>query len=91
MHHIVLALPPGEVDPRDAASLGEGPQPRREVPAHRGDHRGRGDRLTQVAVNEAHHALRPLQLGHIQVAVQTVARFELEAHVIRQHIGHGAR
>jgi hypothetical protein len=91
VHHIVLALPLGEVDPRDAAVIGERPQPRHEVPAHRGDHRGRGDRHAQVAVDEPHDALRPLELRHIQVAVHTVYRLQLETHVTRQDISDSAR
>jgi hypothetical protein len=90
MHHIVLALAPGEVDAGDAALAGEAPQPRHEVPAHRRDHRRRGDRLPQIAADEPHDPLRPLQLRHIQVAVETVDRFQFEDHVIRQHIGHAA-
>jgi hypothetical protein len=69
VHHIVFALPPGEVDPRDAAIIGEAPQPGHEVPAHRRDHRGRGDRLAQVTADEPDDALRPLELRDIQVAV----------------------
>jgi hypothetical protein len=69
VHHIVLALAPGKVDAGDAVRAGEGGQPAGEVPAHRGDHRGRGDRLAQVAMDERQQPLHPLQLGHIQVAV----------------------
>ena len=91
VHHVILALSPGKVDPGNVMRAGEGGQPGHEVPAHRGDHRGRGDRLPQVAADEPHDPLRPLQLRHIQVAVQAVDRLQLEDHVIRQDIGHAAR
>ena len=43
------------------------------------------ERLPQVAADEPHDPLRPLQLRHIQVAIHPVDRLQLEHHVISQH------
>ncbi len=91
VHHIVLALAPGEIDPGNPVGAGEGGQPRCEVPAHRSDHRGRGDRLPEVPVDEPEHPFHPLQLRHVQVQVHPVDRLDLEQHVTRHDIGHAAR
>jgi hypothetical protein len=90
-HHIVLTLAPGKVDARDAMRVGESGQPRCENPAHRGDHRGRGNRLAQVAMDEPQQPFHPLQLRHIQVAVHPVDRLDLEQHMTGHDIGHTAR
>ena len=90
VHHVVLALAPGEIDPGNAVAVREGSQPRHEVPAHRSDHRGRGDRLAQMTVDEPGNPFDPLQLGHIQVEVHPVDRFDLECHVTGQDISHAA-
>ena len=91
LHHVVLALAPGKVDAGNAVHLGEGIQPRDEVPAHRGDHRGRRDRLAQMAMDERQQPLHPLQLRNVQVAVHPVNRFDLEQHMTGHDIGHTAR
>jgi hypothetical protein len=91
VHHIVLALAPGEINPGNAVAVSEGRQPRHEAPAHRGDHRGRGDRLPKVAVKEPEHPFHPLQLRHIQIQLHPVDRLDLEQHVTRHDIGHAAR
>src|SRR5260370_11541964 len=57
VHHVVLALPPGEVDPGDVMRVSEGPQPRDEAPAHRRDHRRGGNRLPHVPADEPHDPL----------------------------------
>jgi hypothetical protein len=91
VHHLVFALAPGEVNARDAMAVSESGQPGREVPAHRGDRRGGGDRQAQVAMDEPEHPLHPLQLRHVQVQVHPVDRLDLEQHMTGHHTGHAAR
>jgi hypothetical protein len=82
MHDVVLALPLGEVHPRDALTVGEA--------AHRGSEPvgdlrkrgGGGDREAELAVHVTHQAASVLQLRDIHVQVHPVNALDLEHHVL---------
>src|SRR3712207_181825 len=69
---IILALPLGEGDERDALLLGKALNGGHERPADRLHQGCGGDRLAPVLPEEADHAQLPLQLGHVDIEVQPV-------------------
>jgi hypothetical protein len=91
VHHVVLALPLREVDPRHTVDPGE--------PMHRGaervgdlrQRRGRGDRQPQLPMQIADQSLRVLQLRDIDVEIHPVDALHLEPHMLGQDISDGSR
>ncbi len=82
MHDIVLALPPGEVHPRDpligGTAVHRGGEPIGD-PRQRGR---RGDRQAELPVHVTHQPASELQLRDIHVEVHPVDALDLEDHVL---------
>src|ERR1035437_6322033 len=91
VHHIVLALTPGEVDPRHAVVACEAVHRSAEPVADVGQRCGRGDRQAQVFVYVPDQTSRVLQPWDVDVAVHPVDAVDLENDVIIQDIGNTAR
>ena len=91
VHHIVFALPPGEVHPGDLLPLGETVHRRGETVGDPGQRGGRGDRQAELALHIAQQAARVLQLRDIDVEVHPVDALHLERHMLGQHLGDRAR
>ena len=53
--------------------------------------RGRGDRQTQLTVDEPEQTTRVLQLRHVDVEMHPIDALHLEGHVLGQDISHSAR
>ncbi len=91
VHHVVLALPFGEIDPRHTVDLREA--------VHRGAERvgdlrqrcRRGDRQPQLPLQIADQPRRELQSRHIDVQIHPVDALHLEAHMLGQDIGDRSR
>ncbi len=86
-HHVVLALPGGELDDLDAARGSELTDLRIKRLGAVGQHRGGGHRLAQVLADEPDHAKLALQLRHIHVAVDAVDALQLKHDVLPEHVG----
>ncbi len=91
MHHVVLALPLGEVHHRDLVSPGERVDRRDERLRDRPEHRRGRDRIAQVVMDEPDQRPRMLQRRHIHVAVHPIDALDLQRHMPGQNISHGAR
>jgi hypothetical protein len=91
VHHVVLTLPPGEVDPGHLLVAGEPVYRRAEPVADLGQRRGRGDRQPQLPVYVGDQTSRVLQPGDVDVAVHPVDALDLENHMIVQDIANTAR
>ena len=91
MHHVVLALALDEVHPRHTVVPGEAMYRCGERVGDRCQRGGRGDRQTQLTVDEPEQTTRVLQLRHVDVEIHPIDALHLEGHVLGQDISHSAR
>ena len=82
MHHIVFALPPGEVNPRDVLTAREATDLRGEAVGDPGQRGGRGDRQAHLPLHVTQQPARVLQLRDVDVQVHPVDALHLERHMI---------
>src|SRR5674476_680889 len=82
LHHVVLTLATGEVDPRHAVVAGKAVHPGAEPVTDLGDGCGRGDRQPHLLVDVPDQTSRVLQPGDIDVAVHPVDALDLENHML---------
>jgi hypothetical protein len=90
-HHVVLALPLGEVHPGQPLVTGEAAHPRAERVGDLPQRRGRRDRQPQLPLDIAEQPTGVLQLRNVDVAVQPVHALHLEHDMVGQDISDGAR
>ena len=91
VHHVVLALPLGEVHHRHPAVAGIPPYRGAEPLGDRRQRRRRAHRTTQLATQVADQTKLSLQLRHIHVQIHPVDAVHLEHHMVGQHISGSAR
>ena len=88
---VVLALPLGEREQRDAVPLDEPLDGGDEGLADRVHQRGRREWVSAVVAQEPDDALLALQVGHVHVEVHAVDAFDFQGDVLAQDSGDGAR
>ena len=91
VHHVVFALPPGEVHPWDLLLFGEAVHRRGETVSDPGQRGGRGDLQAQLALHIPQQPAGVLQLRDIDVEVHPVDALHLERHMLGQHLSDSAR
>ena len=91
VHHIVFALPFGEVHPRDLLTLGEAVHRRGETIGNPGQRGSRGDRQAQLALHIPQQPAGVLQLRDVDVEVHPVDALHLERHMLGKDVSDSAR
>jgi hypothetical protein len=91
VHHVVLALALGEVDPRNAVVAGEAAYRGAERIGDARQRRGRGYRQSQLPMDVADQPRRVLQLWNINVQIHAVDAVDLEPHMFGQDIADRSR
>jgi hypothetical protein len=82
VHHIVFALPFGEVHPGDLLPLGETVHRRGEPVSDPGQRGRRGDRQAHLALHIPQQPAGVLQLRDVHVEVHAVDALHLERHML---------
>ena len=82
VHHVVFALPPGKVHPRDPLPPGEAVHRSGETVGDPGQRGGRGNLQAQLPLHIAQQPARVLQLRDIDIEIHPVDALHLEDHML---------